>query len=50
LKKWINVKKYGPTIDPSKFFGAVVHRAPGYLGIEVFFGKCIYEIWTGPKR
>ncbi len=50
LKK-INFKKYGPNkFEPTKFYGIVFHSHPKFKGVEIYFGRRIYEIWTGYKK
>lgn len=51
MRNLINFKKYGPNrFDADRFFGVVFHTHPKYKGVEIFFGRRIYEIWTGYKR
>jgi hypothetical protein len=51
VSKKIFFKKYGPNrFDADRFFGIVFHSHPKYKGVEIFFGKSIYEIWIGSKR
>jgi hypothetical protein len=51
VSKKIFFKKYVPNrFDADRFFGVVFYTHPKYKGVEIFFGKSIYEIWTGYKR
>jgi hypothetical protein len=49
--KKIHFKKWEPDrLYPGNFYGFLIQTHPKHKGIEIYWGKKIYDIWIGYKK